>query len=254
MTMKTKRRFRRYTNGHLLSIMRYILLVPLFYGLASLIYILLSDGYNPATYQGIGESIRILTMTTLALVAGYGLGRLEHKYDIHLPKVLLVVVLTFVAMALVVGDGFGAYGRFWWWDDALHASSGVIIAMIGFLLIYFFNAEYNMRMNPTFVALFTFSFAIMLAVLWEIFEFTLDVLFATDMQGWGFGPETIMIGNSYQGPALRDTMSDLIVACVGAAATSVLAFFSYKNERTRVLMIMQRTFPSKQRRKKAIAS
>ena len=37
-------------------------------------------------------------------------------------------------------------------------------------------------MSPAFVALFTLCFALTLDVLWEIYEFTVDALFQTNMQ------------------------------------------------------------------------
>ena len=100
--------------------------------------------------------------------------------------------------------------------------AGVVTAMTGFLLVYFLNARYNMRINPLFIALFAFTFAITMGVVWEIIEFSFDVLLKTDMQRWYVPHGTPLIGRDYQGNGLRDTMSDLIVSCVGALAVSVI--------------------------------
>jgi len=64
-------------------------------------------------------------------------------------------------------------------------------------------------MSPFFVALFSFCFAIMCGVFWEIFEFSLDQIFGTNTQRSG----------------LVDTMWDLIVDTIGGFAAAVTGYF-----------------------------
>jgi uncharacterized membrane protein YjdF len=61
-------------------------------------------------------------------------------------------------------------------------------------------------MNPGFVALFAFVFAIALGTLWEIFEFAMDQIFGLEMQKPMFGDPS----------GLTDTMWDMIVNAIGA--------------------------------------
>ncbi|HET6622812.1 MAG TPA: hypothetical protein VFG56_02660, partial [Candidatus Saccharimonadales bacterium] len=121
------------------------------------------------------------------------------------PYILLGVVVLFVLGALVAGEILGAYDKFWWWDDGLHTLAGAILGFIGFVLVYFFNARYQMHINPLFVAVFAFSFAVTMGVVWEIFEFTGDALFRTNMQRWADPATAKMIGQTYQGSGLRDS-------------------------------------------------
>lgn len=57
-------------------------------------------------------------------------------------------------------------------------------------------------MSPAFVALFTFCFALTLDVLWEIYEFTVDALFQTNMQKYALEGGEALTGQA----ALQDTM------------------------------------------------
>lgn len=166
------------------------------------------------------------------------------------PHILLGIMIGFIFASLVAGEIFNAYEHFWWWDDMLHTASGVILGIVGFLAVYFLNARYHMTISPLFVAVFAFSFAITLGVVWEIIEFTADVIFQTNMQRWNLPLDATLIGREYQGVGLRDTMSDLIVAGIGSLVASVFAYFSFKHKKRSVLAAMRHTFPHIKKRRK----
>lgn len=157
------------------------------------------------------------------------------------PNILIGVLIAFVLASVVAGEFFNAYEHFWWWDDMLHTIAGVIIGIIGFLAVYFLNSRYKMTISPLFVAVFAFSFAITLSVVWEIIEFTIDVIFRTPMQRWNLPVDAQLIGREYQGVGLRDTMSDLIVGGIGSLISSVFAYFAYKHRKPTVLSVMRHT-------------
>ena len=74
-------------------------------------------------------------------------------------------------------------------------------------------------MSPAFAALFTFCFALALDVLWEIYEFTVDALFQTNMQKYALEGGEALTGQA----ALQDTMGDLIVDFIGALGIAIAA-------------------------------
>lgn len=168
----------------------------------------------------------------------------------NLHYLLLFMLALFALAALVLGELFGTYDVFWWWDDMLHGFSGLILGLVGLLAIYFFNARHTMAISPMFVAVFVFCFAVTVGVLWEVYEFAIDFFFKGTMQQWDMHAGAIVMGRDYQGMGLRDTMSDLIVACIGAAGASVISFFAYRHGRPTVLLVMRRTFPWIRRRSK----
>jgi len=123
---------------------------------------------------------------------------------------------------------FNLYDDVFWWDVVLHAASGVILGFIGFLLIYKLNSRHSMNISPLLVAAFVFTFSVTMDVIFEIYEFFMDIIFGTDMQSWDLPATTIELGKSFQGIGLRDTMSDLIFDAIGALSISIVCFFYIK--------------------------
>lgn len=140
---------------------------------------------------------------------------IEHRYRIDFPSVFELIVLFFLALSLYLGELQDFYQLFSWWDLFLHTLSGLILGMIGLALVHSLNEhQVSIKLSPGFVALFAFTFAIALGVMWEIFEFTIDSFFATNLQKSG----------------LVDTMWDLIVDSIGALTVSSLGYWYLKSD------------------------
>lgn len=155
-----------------------------------------------ANYQAAFETLLIMCITFLPL-----LGR---RFKVRIPHDFETLALIFVYLSLFLGEVQGFYLRYWWWDLVLHAGSGFLVGLTGFLLVFVLNEneKINLQLTPGFIALFAFLFAIGIGVLWEIFEFAADSLLGLTMQKSG----------------LVDTMWDLIVDCIGAFTISVLGY------------------------------
>jgi len=142
---------------------------------------------------------------------------LGERLPVHIPAEFQLLALLFSFASLFLGEARSYYYRFWWWDIMLHVSSGLLLGILGFLLVYVLNenrrAQLNMR--PRFIALFAFTFAVGVGTLWEIFEFAMDRLLGLTMQ-------KPMLGDT---SGLTDTMWDLIVDTLGALVISVLGWW-----------------------------
>lgn len=209
--------------------------------LVSIVAIVFLSGGNFG--EGIEKSSELIFVTMLTLLATFIPNYIEKKNNIFLPYILEIAIIFFLFGALFLGSGLGFYGRYFWWDDMLHVLSGIIIGFIGFLVIYKLNGKFSMKLSPVFVAIFAFTFALTIGTIWEIYEFTSDALFKTDLQQWRSPINASMLGQVYQGPGLRDTISDLIVDAVGAFITSIIGFFTYKNEKKGTLSVLRKIFP-----------
>jgi len=141
---------------------------------------------------------------------------LAKSLDLIIPHEFTLLTIAFVFASLFLGEVHGYYTKFWWWDIVLHTSSGFLLGIIGFLLVYVLNEteQIQLNMRPGFIAFFAFLFALGIGALWEIIEFTMDSLFNTDMQ-------KVMLGDT---SGLTDTMWDLIVDALGALVISVLGY------------------------------
>jgi len=140
---------------------------------------------------------------------------------------LIVVITLFIFAGSFLGQAFSFFDRFAWWDIMLHAISGVILGLLAFALTSALNDSERTKvtLNPFYVALFSFTFAVAVGALWEIAEYAMDWIFKTTMQCWNEDPSSFITGRDYQGAAIIDTMEDLIVDTVGALVVSVIGYF-----------------------------
>lgn len=156
-----------------------------------------------------GITIGIILITLAPLL-------MKKRFRVHIPPEFELFAVAFVFASLFLGEVHGYYTRFWWWDIALHTSSGLLMGIMGFLLVHLLNEtdDINLHMTPGFVAFFSFVFAIGVGTLWEIFEFGMDSIFGATMQ-------KPMLGDP---SGLTDTMWDMIVNALGALFISTLGY------------------------------
>lgn len=136
---------------------------------------------------------------------------IRHNYHVFLPVEFDLLAILFIFMTLFLGELHSYYTLFWWWDLVLHTSSGFLLGIAGFLLVYVLNEEkrVHVKMKPGFVAIFAFVFAVAIGAVWEIVEFTIDST----------------TGLQTQHGSLTDTMWDLIVDSLGAFIIAVIGYF-----------------------------
>lgn len=142
---------------------------------------------------------------------------LHRQYHIRIPAEFQLLAIIFIFASLFLGEIYRYYEKIWWWDTALHASSGLLMGIFGFLLVYVLNENEHVEivLTPRFVALFAFLFAVAVGALWEILEFTVDSLFGGNMQKPMFDDPS----------GLTDTMWDLILDTLGALIISGLGWW-----------------------------
>ncbi len=181
----------------------------------------------------------------------------DKRLHIEMPTTLEVIIVLFIFSAEILGEIQEYYLIFDQWDSMLHTINGFLMAAIGFSLIDILNENENITLNlsPAFVAIFAFCFSMTIGVLWEFYEFFMDIMFHTDMQ-----KDTIitMISSVILNPAgknvavslpiqsivvngqpwnyggyidigLIDTMNDLFVNFIGAVVFSIFGLIYIKN-------------------------
>ncbi len=129
------------------------------------------------------------------------------------------VIIFFVYACLFLGEVRGFYGRFWWWDIFLHTFSAIAFCFLGFIAFFLLFKAEKIKTHPAWIAIFSFCFSLTVAVLWEIFEFTMDQVFETNMQKSG----------------LMDTMGDLISASVSSLLVAVAGYIYLKSDQQSIL-------------------
>lgn len=140
-----------------------------------------------------------------------------------MPQLLHTAFVVFVFLAMYCGEMLHFYDAFFWWDTMLHFFSGVLFALVGYLVFLALNKdpEIRRRLHPVSVVLFAVLFAIACGVVWELFEFAGDCLLGMNMQRW---QNSIPAGEwaamqnvtNLSNPGLIDTMKDFINDTMGA--------------------------------------
>ena len=177
----------------------------------------------------IASSVIILLFSALPAI-------IERKYHIMLPVEVELSFTTFIFLHFILGEAANYYYRFWWFDELLHISSGILIGIVGFVIIYFFLYTNRVTANPLMVAVFSVSFSLAAGAIWEIFEFMMDLTFGFNMQKTG----------------LMDTMTDLIVDFLGACVVGVGVYRYLTKDEDGVIKTLVNRFIQYNLRKKQI--
>jgi len=186
----------------------------------------------------------------------------ERELRIDLPDTLEIIIMLFVYAAEILGEIRAFYTTFPYWDTMLHTLNGFLCAAIGFCLVDLFNRNerFSLSLSPLFMAIVAFCFSMTIGVLWEFFEFSMDVFLRFDMQKDAVvntissvmldpegGNHAVIIKNitdvivvadgeqiplglgGYLDIGIFDTMKDLFVNFIGAVVFSVIGYFYVKS-------------------------
>lgn len=125
----------------------------------------------------------------------------EKKIEARMPGVILICG-TVLLLIDFWGDIFGLYTRWPWYDQLAHFLSGPLIVVA--FLVFYEALTYRLRWGHPMVLTYFFAWqtTVVLAVCYEIEEYSEDLLFLTNRLG-----------------DARDTANDLALNALGAALT-----------------------------------
>ncbi|WP_339318271.1 hypothetical protein [Paenibacillus sp. FSL R10-2734] len=127
----------------------------------------------------------------------------------ELPPALQFSVLVFITITMMLANLFNLYGVIPYLDKIEHLLSGVILFFVGqFMWIKMAKRKGQDVLPSNIIIWFAFLFAVAMAGMWEIYEFTVDHLF----------------GLNSQNGSLTDTMIDMICGTVSAVVASFYLF------------------------------
>lgn len=149
---------------------------------------------------------------------------LRHNFHLYIPYTLEIMFLIFFYCAVYLGEVRSFYYLVPHWDDYLHSASAIMLAIVGFSVVYLLNKSEIVDLSPFFIALFAFLFAFSIGAAWEIYEFICDDLFNVNAQKFMTDDGVLLVGHA----ALVDTMKDLMVDFGGALITSLIGYIAMK--------------------------
>ncbi|MFA6690254.1 MAG: hypothetical protein ACOX6K_07550 [Sphaerochaetaceae bacterium] len=205
-------------------------------------------------FNGNFENVFLCALTLLLFTIP---GFIESNYGIDIPDVLETIILLFIFSAEILGEISAYYIAYPFWDTMLHTINGFLAAAIGFSLVDILNRNerFTFSLSPLFLAIVAFCFSMTIGVIWEFFEFFVDMTFKMDMQKDTVvhaintvkldptaSNKVVRIGDitsvavngsdlglgGYLDIGLIDTMKDLFVNFIGAAVFSSIGYFYVK--------------------------
>ena len=195
----------------------------------------------------------------LALLLLYVPSWIQVKLRIELPPPLEITIFCFIFAAEILGEVNAFYVVIPGWDTMLHTVNGFLAAAVGFSMVMLLNEDERItfRLSPAFLAMVAFCFSMTIGVLWEFFEFGMDMFFGTDMQkdtiihaihtvtldptlsnkvvtipdiqDVVINGESLGLGG-YLDIGIIDTMKDLFVNFIGAVVFSITGFLYVKSK------------------------
>lgn len=191
------------------------------------------------------QAVLIVLQCTGGLVLSIAPDLLEKWFKIKLSFAVRFGIELFGLMGIVLGEGLQFYHNYSWWDDMLHFTSGFGVAFLGYCVVanLIKNNSATHKVAICVIASIAISFSV--GFIWEIFEFSMDNIFGTDMQksiteyGDLYNGGSILanlngtdeeIADYFRTPegyrfALMDTMGDLVNCFIGTALFQFTALF-----------------------------
>lgn len=168
-------------------------------------YLLLAVGtfiYKLCTVGFVG-SLTSLLVIALLLFLRYAFKLIKFP----LTNTLWILVTTFLMFSFFLGNIWSLYQIIPLWDFVLHLFSGFMLSVFGYCFLYMLSGYDKSNVtNYGLAAMFVFLFCVASAGVWEIYEFSGDMLF----------------GLNSQNGSLLDTMTDIIAGTLGSIPMIVM--------------------------------
>lgn len=183
---------KKYNFNHYFELFLYILAFICF------VYFL-NSGDSRKLWEPILIVIVLLTIKILVKVS-----------NIYIFPALKFSILAFILLAMFFANEFGGYSLVPKLDKIEHLFSGVILCFLGLSIFNTINKNEINKFNIKTIVLFCLFFSIAMAGLWEVYEYTTDILF----------------GLNSQNHSLDDTMMDIICGTIGSLVTSIYIYIN----------------------------
>lgn len=139
---------------------------------------------------------------TIVLIATFIADFIDYKF-FKLNKKVAAMVYIYCLFSLVLGNMWDFYDKIEWWDIVMHILSGIILGVIGNVIL-----GENFKCSSIVRFLFVIGIACIGGLVWEIYEFSIDIFFGLDTQLSKIS-------------GVLDTMLDLIADLSGGIAAGI---------------------------------
>lgn len=191
---------------------RYIIIFFVIFGIIMGIYNLI---YSTPYY------VMLSFASILALLIPYII------YKVLKLKTVYIVNFTiylFCFISFTVGMVFNGYSRIPYYDKLVHTLSGVFFALLGLGFYYCLKPVKKIEKSDyLLVSFFSIFFSSFVSIIWEIYEYIINILIHTDPQ-------------RVTSTGINDTMQDMIVCLIGSLIMWFLIYLYYKKDKKTFIM------------------
>ncbi len=166
----------------------------------------LAAGITLAVYPAVTEAIDpvVYALVVAASAIPWLLPRLARKLGLVITPPLNTLIIIHIVFSCFLGSAMGFYKRFPLWDLLMHGLFGLIGAVVMYAVLHTLFANRTRIGFACVIGLCVMG----LAALWEVFEYTADLVLGGDAQRV---KEALLAGL----PPIKDTMTDIVITMVG---------------------------------------
>lgn len=164
------------------------------------------------------------------------------------PINLQTIAIIFLVVTSFCGKLLNFYYTIPWWDMVIHAMGGALCVFVGYCIVTALNAKQGTKLSPVVSATWGFCFAFLVALVWELMEFSFDSFTGGDSQHWMMNPNSsnFELFSITMDPekmtfftvdarryALLDTTTDMTCGTVGAIVGYIFMWTKLHREKLR---------------------
>lgn len=141
-----------------------------------------------------------------------------------------ILAIIFMFLASVLGSSFRFYDNVPYWDKYVHCFSGVLGGEVAYILFCLLKKTGKVNKEDlSLMYVFINSVNIMIAALWEEFEYAGLVFFNYD-------------GIRHYTTGVNDSMTDILVCIIGGLLTTYFVYRYYRTEKDNIFSNINRKF------------
>lgn len=161
-------------------------------------------------------------MTLVSIVTPLIIPMIFKLLKIRCNDEIYILNIIFVYFASLIGSCLGGYSTAYF-DKFVHCASGVVILEIGYLVYKYYIKENS----KIFMLIFLNAFNMLIAFLWELYEYLLLILFNYD-------------AIRHYTSGVHDTMTDMIVCFIGGLLLSIYLIKYDQSDKKHFFVSLQR--------------
>lgn len=134
-------------------------------------------------------------------------GRIKIKNNLFLVLRAASPMAALFSFHLFISYVVPLYWWLYWFDNVMHFAGGLVTAISVWIVVSHYTKKRKLRVSPRLAMIvFLVGSVAIVGILWEVYEFLLDVYF----------PHEYFLHQ----PGIADTMGDLVLDLLGASAVS----------------------------------